>query len=118
MNTGRERNAPTSNRPATEMCISHFAAATKSFGRRAGNPRLTDREHLTEPCLLQGNHANAKIDPTSTWTGVKLHGYLKEQLGLELGYSTTARYLHELGYNLRVPGPWPERQNVEHAMLS
>lgn len=45
------------------------------------------------------------------WTGVKLHGWLKESLGLELGYSTTVRYLHELGYNLRVPRPWPERQN-------
>ena len=42
-----------------------------------------------------------------------LHGYLKEQLGLEVGYSTTVRYLHELGYNLRVPRPWPERQNEE-----
>ena len=29
------------------------------------------------------------------------------------GYSTTVRYLHELGYNLRVPRPWPERQNEE-----
>ena len=47
------------------------------------------------------------------WTGVKLHGYLKEELGLEVGYSTTVRYLHELGYNLRVPRPWPERQNEE-----
>jgi hypothetical protein len=29
------------------------------------------------------------------------------------------RYLHELGYNLRVPRPWPERQNEEqgHAFL-
>ena len=47
------------------------------------------------------------------WTGVKVHGWLKEQLGLEVGYSTTVRYLHELGYNLRVPRPWPERQNEE-----
>jgi hypothetical protein len=30
-----------------------------------------------------------------------------------VGYSTTVRYLHELGYNLRVPRPWPERQNEE-----
>jgi Winged helix-turn helix len=45
------------------------------------------------------------------WTGVKIHGFLNEQLGLEVGYSTTVRYLHELGYNLRVPRPWPERQN-------
>ena len=43
----------------------------------------------------------------------------RKQLGLEVGYSTTVRYLHELGYNLRVPRPWPERQNEEqrHAFL-
>jgi hypothetical protein len=45
------------------------------------------------------------------WTGVKLHGWLKEHLGVEIGFSTTLRYLHELGYDLRVPRPWPERQN-------
>lgn len=45
------------------------------------------------------------------WTGVKLHGFLKEQLATELGYRTTVRYLHELHYNLRVPRSWPERQN-------
>jgi len=47
------------------------------------------------------------------WTGVKLHGWLKESLSLELGYSTLVRYLHDLRYNLRVPRPWPERQNEE-----
>jgi transposase len=45
------------------------------------------------------------------WTAVKLHGYLKEQLQLEFGYSTTVRWLHELNFHLRVPQPWPERQN-------
>ena len=47
------------------------------------------------------------------WTGVKLHGWLKESLSVELGYSTLVRYLHDLSYNLRVPRPWPERQNEE-----
>jgi transposase len=47
------------------------------------------------------------------WTAVKLHGYLKEQLQLEFGYSTTVRWLHELNFHLRVPQPWPERQNEE-----
>ena len=54
-------------------------------------------------------------DPTQAgqvhWTGVKLHGFLKEQLQIDLGYSTTVRWLHELNYHLRVPRPWPERQN-------
>ena len=45
------------------------------------------------------------------WTGVKLHGWLKEQLCLELGYCTLIRYLHQLDYNLRVPQRWPERQD-------
>ena len=47
------------------------------------------------------------------WTGVKVHGYLKEQLALEFGYRTTIRWLHELDFHLRVPRPWPERQNQE-----
>ena len=45
------------------------------------------------------------------WTGVKLHGYLQAQLQMEWGYSTTVRWLHELNFHLRVPQPWPERQN-------
>ena len=45
------------------------------------------------------------------WTGVKLHGWLKEQLCLELGYRTLIRYLHQLDYNQRVPQRWPERQD-------
>jgi transposase len=47
------------------------------------------------------------------WTGVKLHGYLQEKLCVELGYRTTIRWLHELNFHLRVPQPWPERQNEE-----
>ena len=47
------------------------------------------------------------------WTGVKVHGWLKEQLAIELGYRTIIRYLHQLDYNLRVPQRWPERQNEE-----
>lgn len=46
-------------------------------------------------------------------TGAKLHGYLKEQLQIERGYSTTLRWLHELNFHLRVPQPWPERQNEQ-----
>ncbi len=45
------------------------------------------------------------------WIGVKLHGDLKAQLQIELGYSTTLRWWPKLNYHLRVPQPWPERQN-------
>ena len=52
------------------------------------------------------------------WTGVKLHGYLKEQLGLEVGDSTTVRYLHELGYNCECLGPGRNAKMKSNAMLS
>jgi len=41
------------------------------------------------------------------WTAVKLHGHLQERYRVELGYSTVVRYLHEAGYVLRFPRPWP-----------
>jgi transposase len=44
------------------------------------------------------------------WTGVKRHGYLKEQLQIKLGYHTTVRWLHGLNFHLRLPRPWPERK--------
>ena len=74
-------------------------------GRRVKLERLRD---LLVPVLENPRQAGELH-----WTGVTVHGWLKEQLGLEVGYSTTVRYLHELGYNLRVPRPWPERQNEE-----
>ena len=47
------------------------------------------------------------------WTGVKFHGYLTNQLQLEVGYSTLIRFLHEQNFALKVPQPWPDRQDEE-----
>lgn len=76
---------------------------------RSGRPRKVKLEKLREllvPVLEDPSQAGEVH-----WTGVKIHGWLKEQLALDLGYRTTIRYLHELDYNLRVPQRWPERQN-------
>ena len=78
---------------------------------RPGRPRKVALDKLGDllvPVLEDPSRAGEEH-----WTGVKLHGWLKESLGVEVGYSTTVRYLHELGYNLRVPRPWPERQDEE-----
>jgi len=39
------------------------------------------------------------------WTVKKLHGYLKRKLRLELGYSTLARNLREMGFRQIMPRP-------------
>jgi len=78
---------------------------------RPGRPRKAQLQavrELLEPVLL--NPAKAQ---QVHWTAVKVQGYLKEKLALELGYRTTVRWLHELDFHLRVPRLWPERQDEE-----
>jgi len=76
---------------------------------KAGRPRKVKLERVRDVLVpVLENPAQAG---QVHWTGVKLHGYLKEHLSVELGYSTVVRWLHELDYHLRVPRPWPERQN-------
>jgi transposase len=76
---------------------------------RPGRPRKIKLERLRDllvPVLEEPEKAAQEH-----WTGVKIHGWLKEQLAIELGDRTTIRYLHELDYPLRVPQRWPERQD-------
>ena len=78
---------------------------------RPGRPRKVKLERVRD--LLVPVLENPAQAGQVHWTGVKLHGYLKEKLSLELGYRTAVRWLHELNFHLRVPQPWPERQNEE-----
>ena len=80
-------------------------------GRSSGRPRRLPQEQVRETVvpILE--------DPTlagqSHWTIVKLHGWIKEQLQMQLGYSTVLRYVHEQDYKLKVPRPWPLNQDEE-----
>ena len=47
------------------------------------------------------------------WTGKKFHGYLRDELHEDFSYSTTIRWFHEEGFCLKVPQPWPDRQDEE-----
>ena len=84
------------------------ALTTKS---RSGRPRIAKFKELQDllvPVLEDPSKAGQVH-----WTGVRVHGYLKEELCRELSYRTTIRWLHELDFHLRVPQPWPEKQNQE-----
>lgn len=78
---------------------------------RPGRPRKVKLERVRD--LLLPVLENPAQAGQVHWTGVKVHGYLKEQLCMELGYRTAIRWLHELNFHLRVPRPWPERQNEQ-----
>ena len=93
--------------------IKHFNA----FGvdglldhEKTGRPRsLTAEQRGALPALLD---APAQAGHTH-WTGRKFHGHLCKTLGIEVGYSTVIRYMHEQNYKLKVPQPWPNRQDEE-----
>jgi transposase len=78
---------------------------------KPGRPRKAKLERVRD--LLVPVLENPARAGQVHWTGVKVHGYLKEHLAVELGYRTTIRWLHELNFHLRVPQPWPERQNEQ-----
>lgn len=79
--------------------------------RSTGRPRKVKLERVRDVLVpVLENPAQAGV---VHWTGVKLPGYLKEQLCVDLGYRTAVRWLHELDYHLRFPRPWPERQNEQ-----
>jgi transposase len=82
---------------------------------RPGRPRKVKLERVRD--LLLPVLENPAQAGQVHWTGVKIHGYLKEQLSIELGYRTIIRWLHELDFHLRVPRAWPERQNEQERQV-
>jgi transposase len=77
---------------------------------RAGRPRRI-------PAGLDERLAAAVRAPADAgqthWTARKLHGWLREELALEVGYSTLVKWLHDKGFRLKVPRSWPVAQDEE-----
>jgi transposase len=47
------------------------------------------------------------------WTATAFYGHVAEKYHVECSYETVRRLLHEKGYVLKVPQPWPDRQDEE-----
>jgi transposase len=77
---------------------------------RCGRPRALAVGNTSKYRELVDNPAAAG---ETHWTARKFHGYLTTQMMEEVAYRTTVRWLHEQNYALRVPRPWPDRQNEE-----
>ena len=78
--------------------------AHKRTGRR---PIIGDR-HKEE--LLEEFEEPGRAQRTF-WTASAFHGHITEKFRIECSYSTIVRLLHEKGYVLKVPQPWPDRQD-------
>ncbi len=72
---------------------------------RSGRPRKVKLQKVDD--LLRPVLEDPSLAGQTHWTGVKLHGYLREAVGVDISYSTTLRYLHGLNDVLRVPRRFP-----------
>ena len=86
-------------------------------GRRSGRPRAIPADQTEE--YRQLIHQPQQVGVTH-WTGKKFHGYLRNELDVEVGYRTVIRWLHDNNFRLKVPQPWPDRQdeNLRKAFMS
>jgi transposase len=75
---------------------------------RAGRPAEIKPEQ--KPCYRELIQHPEQAGQTH-WTAKKFCGYLREELDHAVGYRTVLRWLHEEGFRLKVPQPWPDRQN-------
>lgn len=77
----------------------------------SGRPRKIKPEQSHRYATLIHHPELANV---THWTAKKFHGHLREKLNHEVGYRTVVRWLHEQNFRLKVPQPWPDRQNDEH----
>jgi transposase len=45
------------------------------------------------------------------WTARAFHGYISESYQVDCSYETVVRFFHQQGFALKVPQPWPDRQD-------
>ncbi|MCK4462367.1 MAG: transposase [candidate division Zixibacteria bacterium] len=45
------------------------------------------------------------------WTAKAFHGYISEAYQVDCSYQTVVRFFHRQGFALKVPRPWPDRQD-------
>ena len=83
-------------------------------GTRTGRPPKISpeqsahyRQLIEQPDLAEQLH----------WTAKKFHGYLRQEFQHEIGYRTVVRWLHDNNFCLKVPQPWPARQNEEQRQI-
>lgn len=76
--------------------------------KRPGRSRKIPREKASHFVDLIENPE--QVDRTH-WTARAFHGYLQETYHIECSYSTVVRFFHEQNFALKVPQPWPDRQD-------
>ena len=85
----------------------------------SGVDGLIVRKRPGRTAILKGQRAEELIKLIETpqtaqrtfWTAKAFHGYISESYQIECSYQTVVRFFHKQGFALKVPQPWPDRQD-------
>lgn len=76
--------------------------------KRTGRPRKIPTAQAAE---LADAAEHPERAGRTVWTARAFHGHLREHYRLECSYRTVVRFFHEQNFALKVPQPWPNRQD-------
>lgn len=76
--------------------------------KRKGCPRKIQPENI-ESILDDLDHP--ENNDRTFWTARAFHGFIQDEYKIECSYPTVVRFLHEQNYALKVPQPWPGKQD-------
>jgi transposase len=76
--------------------------------KRPGRTALVGAEQAEELAAVVEHPIQAG---RTFWTAKAFHGYISEAYQIECSYETVLRFFHRQGYALKVPQPWPDRQD-------
>lgn len=76
--------------------------------KRPGRPRKLQGEQAAR--LVELIEEPQQADRTF-WTARAFHGYISESYQVDCSYETVVRFFHQQGFALKVPQPWPDRQD-------
>ena len=115
LRTGSSRQQAMAAFNLSESAIRKIVTTFNRYGvdglvakKRPGRRRLisgTQKEEILEEFEEPGRAQR------TFWTATAFHGYVTEKYRVECSYETVRRLLHEKGYVLKVPQPWPDRQD-------
>lgn len=99
----------------SESAVKKIIRAFNTYGadglvakRRTGRKPLISFEKKEE--LMEEFEEPGRAQRTF-WTATAFHGHITAKYSVECSYNTVLRLLHEKGYVLKVPKPWPDRQD-------
>ena len=101
----------------SESAVRKIITAFNSYGvdgliakKRTGRIPLISKEQKDE--FIEEFEAPGRANRTF-WTATAFHGHITGKYKIECSYNTVVRLLHEKGYVLKVPQPWPDRQDAQ-----